>query len=55
MRVWAVLTVDKWLEVWVDICVLLRDVEVTGELVRKLPTRLNDGALGSQKVGKRFF
>lgn len=50
MCVWAVLTVDKWLEVWVDICALLRDMEVTGELVRKLLTCLDDRALGSQNV-----
>lgn len=45
MRVWGLLTVEKRLEVRVDICALLRDVEATGELVRELPTRLNDGAL----------
>lgn len=41
-------TVDEWLEVWVNICALLRDVEVAGELVRKVPTRLDDGALEEQ-------
>lgn len=51
MLVWALLTVDKWLEVRVNIYALLRDVEVTGDLVRELPTRLDDGALGTQKVG----
>lgn len=51
MSVWALLTVEKRLEVRVDICALLRDVEVTGELVRELPTHLNDGALETQKVG----
>lgn len=42
---------DKWLEVWVDICALLRDVEVAGELVRELPTRLDDGAFKEQLLG----
>lgn len=45
MRLQGLLTVEKRLEVRVDICALLRDVEVTGELVRELPTRFNDGAL----------
>lgn len=53
--VWALLTVEKWLEVRVDICALLRDVEVTGELVRELPTRLDDGALGTQRVANNTF
>lgn len=48
MSVWALLTVDNRLEVEVDICTLLRDVEVTGEFVGELPTRLSDGALETQ-------
>jgi len=48
---WALLTLEERLELRVDICALLRDVEVTGELVRELPTRLDDGALGTQTVG----
>lgn len=48
MSVWALLTADKRLEVEVDICALLRDVEVTGEFVGELPTRLGDGALETQ-------
>lgn len=54
MCVQRLLTLEKWLEVWVNICTLLRDVEVTGELVREIPTRLNDGALGTQRVDKTF-
>lgn len=46
--VWLLLTADKWLEVWLDICALLRDVQVTGQLVRKLLTRLDDRALETQ-------
>lgn len=53
--VWALLTVEKWLEVRVNICALLRDVEVTGELVRELLTCLNDGALGKQRVDNNTF
>lgn len=47
----AVFTVDKRQELQVDVCALLRDMEVTGELVRKLSARLNDRTLGTQKVG----
>lgn len=42
---------EERLELRVDICALLRDVEVTGELVRELPTRLDDGALEEQFLG----
>lgn len=44
-------TSDKRLEVRLNICALLRDVEVTGDLVREIPTRLNDGALKEQFLG----
>lgn len=30
-------------------------MEVTGEIVRELPTRLNDGALGTQRSGLNAF
>lgn len=48
---YAVFTVDKRQELQVDVCALLRDMEVTGELVRKLLAHLNDRTLGTQKVG----
>ena len=55
VSVWALLTVDEWLDAWVGIWALLRDVEVTGELVRELQTHLADGALGTQRFGVNAF
>lgn len=47
---WALLTAEERREGWVDICALLRDVEIAGELVREFPTRLDDGALETHTV-----
>ncbi len=52
---WLLLTFEKLLEVRFNICALLRDVEVTGDLVRKLPTRLDDGVLETQRGGQTFL
>lgn len=47
---WALLTAEEGREGWVDICALLRDVEIAGELVREFPTHLDDGALETHTV-----
>lgn len=46
----ALLTAEKRPEVGLHIRALLRDVEITGELVREFPTRFDDGALGTHTV-----
>lgn len=47
---WARLTAEERREGWVDICALLRDAEIAGELVGEFPTRLDDGALETHTV-----
>lgn len=52
---YVLFTVDKWLELWVDICALLREMDITGELVRKLLANLSDRILETQTAACFFL